>query len=112
MNIIIGDRGKGKTTQIIEWFLDDPHNRVIITHSEHYARQLRSIVFRKSVSSRNREISKELLEKAITYPSGLISTRYKGKQIGIDNVEMVLANFFNNGIDTITANLDGKVTLL
>jgi hypothetical protein len=43
--ILIGDRQTGKTTNVIDWFLEDPDRRAILTFSEREADRVRHAVW-------------------------------------------------------------------
>ena len=43
--VFIGDRQTGKTTAVVDWFLEDPTNRMILTFSDREADRLQRVVF-------------------------------------------------------------------
>jgi len=92
MRFMLTGRRMGKTTKMIEWFKEDPANRMIVTFSEQEAHRISKeygIPQRKVVSARKDALG------------GRREVR------GIDNVDIILAQMFGPEIDLMTAT-DGS----
>lgn len=87
MKFDIGGRRSGKTTRMIQWLLNGPagENRILVTHSPSEAARIREILKEMGIERNDIEV--------IDFASTVDRLRGKSAVVGIDNLEMLLANF-------------------
>lgn len=97
MFIYAGGRQSGKTSKIIDWFLVDPLNRVIVTPDAAQANR----IIKQITNTKGKGFP--FLNHIFPYHNAsgtLFGTR--GLQVGIDNVDMVLSNLLHSQVDFAT----------
>lgn len=97
MFIYAGGRRSGKTQKMIEWFLADPQNRIIVAPNQVQARYLQDRI--RSSMGKNYPF----LGQIITYndANGLLEGS-RGFEIGVENLDMLLSQIFRNSVEFAT----------
>lgn len=99
MFILAGGRRTGKTGKMIEWFLADPMNRVIVTPNVQQA----NYIIKRIKSSMGDDYP--FLGHIIHYQDArrfLAGSR--NFEIGVENLDMIMYQMFSNSVDFATVS--------
>lgn len=116
--MILGGRQTGKTTQVIDWYLDSPSTRAIVTFSEREAHRIRGVIHdsitakwaladMNPVLTEEQPIPRDLGSSVVSAHQAIHSGLFRGsrKRYVVDNIEhlpwrdrqRLLHNPFNDG---------------
>lgn len=106
MIVYLGGRRSGKTTRLLNWWLEDPYNRHIICSTEQRAMHVRHMAS---------ELAAHAQIEIGTYFNNIVSTNprgakrwegIQGQKIAIDDLEEVLGVLFQHRIDASAMNIE------
>lgn len=101
MKIVSLDRGQGKTTQLVDWFMENPEGRVLFVADgnmrDHVTRLLQ---YRLGKLFNQAHIERRVLTYAMVRGGALNGLRPEA--IAIDELEHFLASIFRQEIDVVT----------
>jgi hypothetical protein len=110
MKLMIGDRGTGKSTELVKWLLEKPDDRVILTCSEEMAKHLQGMVREASTgplvkSNLGTETQRKLDLMVMSFRS---RARLEGRkvEVAVDDLEQVLWQLLHTEIDLATMTVD------
>lgn len=97
MFIYAGGRRTGKTSRMIEWFLGDPSNRIIIVPNAAQA----NYIVRRIKASMGAEFP--FYSHIVPFDDARqLLAGSRNFQIGIENLDMILFNMFRNTAEFVT----------
>lgn len=97
MYIFTGGRRSGKTEKMIDWFLGDPRNRIIVTNNKEQAEYLKKMI-RERMGDRF-----PYYPQIISYhDSGYLLRGSRNFEVGIDNLDLILSTLFRNSVEFVT----------
>lgn len=96
MFIYAGGRQVGKTEKMIDWFLGDPVNRIIITLDATQA----NYIIKRIKDSKGAEFP--FYDHIYPYHEAKRMLGTRGLRIGIDNLDMILSDMFRSQVEFVT----------
>lgn len=98
MFIYTGGRRSGKTEKMVDWFLSDPKNRVIVTPNRVQAEHIR-----RKIRNKMGDQFPFLSHVISYYESHTLLQDSRNFEIGIENLDMILMQVFNsNSVEFVT----------
>jgi len=113
VKLIQGGRGSGKTTELVDWWLDDQEHRGIVTDCHQSAEQLASRVY---VRAEEKAIEVDNLHLFGNIVSVHRAQRIRGRNSNmtwaVDELEMVLHAMLGVPIEQATLNNHNEIWVL
>lgn len=103
MKVIYLEPGKGKTTALIDWLIEDFHSRIIVVTSNR-----EKTYIAKKIATENPYPLDVVLNRIETFDS-FLRVGFAGKlfkEIAVDNVDMFLQHYFHLPISLVTITRD------
>lgn len=108
MKILVGDRGTGKTFRMIQWFVEDVQNRVILVPNVQQRRFVTDEIVK--MFPEMAETARAWLGHVRVFDSATERGR-TNKEVWIDNVDMILRSVAGYGIP-LTMSSSEEVELI
>lgn len=99
MFIYAGGRRTGKTGKMIEWFLADPQDRIIITPNK-----VQTVYLQKRIRSSMGNNFPFYAHIVSYYDAEFLLHGSRGFLIGVENLDMLLNQLFNNPVEFATTS--------